>query len=291
MTRAAILAICLCLLAACAGKDGDVVTGYVEGETLMIGPQDAGAVASVDVKEGDSVAAGALLFSMDKARAELAWKQAEATAAAAKARAADAGSLDQRVAEAAAQFENARKSYERTKKLVRTHVAPGARLDADRAAFESARARLEGARADRDGAESDLAAASAAAALAKRRLDDLSVTAPKAGTIEEIYRRPGEVIAPGEPVVALLPPENMKIRFYAPEEKLSSLKIGAMVDMSCDGCAPRKARISFIAASPQFTPPVIYNLKERKKLVFLIEARPADPSGLHPGLPVDVKLP
>jgi HlyD family secretion protein len=94
-------------------------------------------------------------------------------------------------------------------------------------------------------------------------------------------------------VVSLLPPQNIKLRFFLPEEKLGTVKAGQAVSVSCDGCgAPIPARISYIATGPEYTPPILYSKDSRAKLVFLIEARPspADAERLHPGQPVDVRL-
>jgi HlyD family secretion protein len=277
-------------LVGCSGG-GDVLTGYVEAETLYMSPQDGGMIGEILVKEGDAVAAGTVLFKMDEARARFAAEQAQAAADAVRSRVSNAGALDQAVAEAEAAYELAAKNLSRSQILLSQAVVSRERVDNDRAAADAAKARLEGARAERAAASEDWAAAEAAAGLAKWRLGDLSVKAPAAGTIERIYRRPGEVIAAGEPVLALLPPENLKLRFYAPEPQLSSLKVGSDVSYSCHGCAEGLvARISFIATEPQFTPPVIYSLDERDKLVFLVEARPAKPEAVRPGLPVDVRL-
>jgi HlyD family secretion protein len=106
-----------------------------------------------------------------------------------------------------------------------------------------------------------------------------------------VYFRPGETVPPGRPVIALLPPSNLKIRFYAPETELAAIKIGDAVTVTCDACASGLvAKVSFIARSAEYTPPVIYSLEERAKLVFLIEARPDEPEKLRVGQPVSVTL-
>ena len=111
-------------------------------------------------------------------------------------------------------------------------------------------------------------------------------------TVEQIYYRPGETVPAGRPVVALLPPSNLKFRFFAPQGVLPELKIGETVGVSCDGCEKGlAAKVSFIARSAEFTPPVIYSLEERAKLVFLIEARPEQPEKFRVGQPVTVTLP
>jgi len=97
-------------------------------------------------------------------------------------------------------------------------------------------------------------------------------------------------VAAGAPVVSILPPANVKIRFYVPEPALATLQHGAPVTIRCDGCADAiPARITFIAPQAEYTPPGIYSRENRGKLVFLLEARPDAPNpSLHPGLPVEV---
>jgi HlyD family secretion protein len=141
-------------------------------------------------------------------------------------------------------------------------------------------------------AQADAKAASDALAQAQWRLDQKTQTAPVAGLVNDTLYRPGEWVAAGAPVVSLLPPSNVKIRFYVPEPMLATLRQGAAVVARCDGCGnPVPARISFIAPQAEYTPPVIYSRENRAKLVFLVEARPESPNpALHPGLPVEVSL-
>ena len=92
--------------------------------------------------------------------------------------------------------------------------------------------------------------------------------------------------------MALLPPGNLKVRFFAPEALLPKIKYGQTMNVSCDGCAKGlTAKVTFIANSAEYTPPVIYSREERAKLVFLIEARPAHPDKFRVGQPVTVTLP
>jgi HlyD family secretion protein len=123
------------------------------------------------------------------------------------------------------------------------------------------------------------------------RLTRRSVFSAVGGTVQQVYFRPGEMVPAGRPVLSLLPPGNIKIRFFVPEAVLPSIAYGDEIDVACDGCAHGlTARVSFIAKQSEFTPPVIYSLEERAKLVFLIEALPEKPSELRVGQPVDVTL-
>lgn len=140
-------------------------------------------------------------------------------------------------------------------------------------------------------AESALQQAEARLNAAKTRLARRQASSPVAGTIEEIYFRPGETVPAGRPVVSVLPPANVKVRFYVSQQRLPSLKPGDPVTVQCDGCDKDiTAKISFIARSAEYTPPVIYSLEERSKLVFLVEARPDNPDKLRAGQPVTVTL-
>lgn len=143
-----------------------------------------------------------------------------------------------------------------------------------------------------DDAEAALRQAQANRAWSETRLARRDAHSPADGTIEQVYFRVGETVSAGKPVVALLPPKNLKLRFFAPETILPQIKYGESVAVSCDGCEKGlSAKISFIARSAEYTPPVIYSLDERAKLVYLIEARPDQPEKFRVGQPVTVTLP
>ncbi|BCW89674.1 p-hydroxybenzoic acid efflux pump subunit AaeA [Alphaproteobacteria bacterium SO-S41] len=279
-------------LAACSDPASNTIQGYGEAQYLYAASQDGGPIAEVLVKEGDSVAAGAILVRTDPVRAKFALDAAQATADAARARTDDGGALAEAVRQAEAQAALAAQNLARTEDLVRRGNAAKSQLDTDRAALKAANAAVAQARAERDAALRDLGTAEANAALARQKLGDTEIKAPAAGTIQRIYRRAGEIVAGGAPILALLPPANMKIRFFIPEGDLTRFPVGATVTLACDGCASGlTAKVTFVAADPQFTPPVIYSLSERGKLVFLAEAQPTDASAIRPGLPVDIALP
>ncbi|MGH6920001.1 MAG: HlyD family secretion protein, partial [Geminicoccaceae bacterium] len=128
-------------------------------------------------------------------------------------------------------------------------------------------------------------------AQAEWRLDELAQAAPQAGLVVDTLYRPGEWVAAGAPVVSLLPPENVKVRFFVPEPRLGAIAVGDEVEVRCDACPPDlAAEISFIAPEAEYTPPVIYSREMRAKLVYLVEAKPRQPDALRPGQPVDVIL-
>jgi len=127
---------------------------------------------------------------------------------------------------------------------------------------------------------------------AEKNLDKRQVFAPAGGTIEEVYFRPGEVVNAGQAVVALLPPGNLKVRFFVQEAVRADSSIDQTISVACDGCKGElTAKISFIARDAEFTPPVIFSREQRQKLVYLVEARPAGATAkLTAGQPVTVSL-
>ena len=166
---------------------------------------------------------------------------------------------------------NAQQSFDRAKELLKSAAGTQKTYDDAEAALRQAKANLD---------------------WSQTRLTRRNAYSPGEGTIEQIYYRPGETVPAGRPVVALLPPGNLKIRFFAPQAALPQIKYGNIVGVSCDGCDKGlTAKVSFIARSAEFTPPVIYSLEERAKLVFLIEARPEQPDKFRVGQPVTVTLP
>jgi HlyD family secretion protein len=159
----------------------------------------------------------------------------------------------------------------------------------DRAA--SLRGTGAGTQATLDSAVSALRVAEAHVVTSETRLARRNGYAPVAGTIQQIYFREGEMVPAQRPVLSIMPPGNMKLRFFVPEAELPKLAIGDVVRVTCDNCgADLTAKIYFIATTAEYTPPVIYSLDERNKLVYLIQARPARPDALRVGQPISVYL-
>lgn len=249
MKRAALVACVLALGVAMLGLGGcdqaaKPYQGWIEANLIFVGPDEAGRVQTLSVREGDHVDAGQPLMTIDDdlQRADL--NMTEATLA------------------------NAQQTFQRALQLVKTGAGTQKDFDAAQAALREADARV---------------------VTSKTRLARRKLASPVTGTVEQVYFRPGEMVAAGKPVLAVLPPGNMKVRFFVPEPELAKIAYGDIVDVHCDACGKDiQARVSFIARSAEFTPPVIYSLEERNKLVYLIQARPAKPDALRVGQPISV---
>lgn len=301
------------LLSGCGPSDKTTYQGYTEGEYVRVAPLAGGIIAAIPVQRGDKVADGALLFQLDQTAEIAAHDQATAQLAQAQAQLDDlskglrTSELDQikaARASAAANAVKAKADLTRASQLFADgHIAKSS-LDAAKAnsetaagALREAEARLTtgrmAARSDQiAGAAAAIKAAQAALAQADWRLAQREGYAPNGGVIEDVFYRVGEMATPGAPVVSLLPPANIKLRFFIPEGELGRVHIGDKVALTCDDCAENlTGTIRFIATQAEFTPPVIYSENTKSKLVYMAEAVPdATPEVFHPGQPVNVTL-
>ncbi|KAF0812260.1 Multidrug resistance protein MdtN [Andreprevotia sp. IGB-42] len=304
--------VCSVLLAACGKAPDTHVQGYVEGEFVYMGSSQAGRLTTLNVARGQQLAAGAALFALDTDNEAAAQRQAQGELAAAQAQLADL-QTGQRVPEldvARAQLAEAQidarvaaSQLQRDELQMPAGGLSAALLDQSRARAAAAAARvrqlrsalvvaeLPGRPAQLRAQAAQVAAASAALAQADWKLQQKTVTAPAAALVTDTLYRQGEWVAAGNPIVRLLPPQNVKVRFFVPETQLGRWRNGQPVRLHCDGCSNDiAATVSFIATEAEFTPPVIYSEENRSKLVFMLEAHPAlaDAGKLHPGQPVEV---
>lgn len=314
MNRAA-LPIALAFALCACGRQGPVpLQGYIEGEYVRVAAPFAGTLVKVDVERGREVEAGAPLFALEAENEDAARREAGESLKRAQAQLEDLrkGKRPTELDAARAQLAQAdaaallsAKEYARQLDLVSKGFVSQSAADSAKAARDRDHNRVvelrndlatatAGARPDEiRAAEAQAAAARESLAQADWKLKQKTVAASVSGTVTDTLFVRGEWVPAGAPVIAMLPPANVKVRFFVPEPRLGSVKVGERVTLACDGCAaPIDASISFIAPQAEYTPPVIYSKDNRAKLVFLVEARPAasDAVKLHPGQPVDVTL-
>jgi HlyD family secretion protein len=308
--------ICIPLLwvSGCAPQPAAVYQGYVEGEYVYVASAGSGELQTLFVSRGDAVQAGEELFELDPEPERAALREAEQRVAQAEARLADltkglrpseVAALEARLTGARANAEFTEIEAQRLSRLKQDNVISQEEMDRVQTQLDSAEATVARLRADletaRLGARSDeirvAEAESAAAAAARDRArwfaEQKRVSAPAQGVIEDTLYRVGERVAPRQPVVVLLPPENIKVRFFVPESERSSMIVGTPVWVNYDGAAdPVSAKVSFLSTEAEFTPPVIYSRENRAKLVYMVEAvfDAVSTQDLRPGQPVDVRL-
>jgi len=312
------LALCclaILLLAGCKPKPNGSWQGYIEGEYVYVSAPLGGTLTTLNVKRGDAVKSNQPLFTLESAAETAAQQEAEQKLAQAKAkrdnllkgrRPTEIAALEARLAQNKVATALAERELGRLTTLQKSNsgAISQEQLDQSRSKFENYQAEAKlieadiataklGAREDEiKSAELEITMLEATLAKVSWSVNQKQQASPVEGAVHDTLYRPGEFVSAGSPIVSLLPPQNIKVRFFVPQDKLPALKTGTQVQVTLDGTDKvYAATVSYIATQAEFTPPVIYSQQTRSKLVFMIEAQfnPADSATLHPGQPVDVR--
>jgi HlyD family secretion protein len=309
----ALVALALAAAAAsCTRPASGRCQGYVEGEFVYVASPLAGELVTLDVQRGARVKPGDLLFSLECGSETAARDFEERRLAQARAtledekkgrRPSEIESLEAQLGQAKAALVLSEQELARQEKLVqsnatalteRDHAKSARDQDADRVAELEANLKTAklGSREDQiAAAEAEVKSREAALAKAEWDLAQKRQTATQAALVFDTLFREGEWVAAGRPVVALLPPPNLKVRAFVPQAVVATLHPGDRALVHVDGGAgPFPGRVSFISPQVEFTPPVIFSQESRGKLVFMVELRFDDATAtkLNPGQPVDV---
>ena len=259
--RIAFLILSAFLLTGCNSTEELTVSGYVEGEFVMIAPTSSGLLSSLSVRRGQDVLVGDKLFSLDLTELSAQKKIVSAE-----------------ISRLNSEINNSRAEYNRALSLNETGVASKAKLD-------DAATKLHGLVDTLNKAEQNLVQIT-------KQLHDAMPLSPVDAIVQDVFYEVGEYVVQGKPVINLLPYKNIKIRFFVSQKHVAALMLQQPITVRCDGCLkPIAAKISYISSNAEYTPPVIYSVESRDKLVFLIEAEPDEYiESLRPGLPVSVSL-
>jgi HlyD family secretion protein len=266
------LLLSLLVLASCGRKPDDAWLGYAEGDEALISAPQPGWITSLKVKRGTVIHRGDLLFVLDDTREAAGRDQALATLTQAKAG----------LAQEQSNLAYTRIELTRQDRLAQQRAGTPTERDLARNNYAQSQARVRQLRAQ-------IAQMEAALGSASYTLSQREVVAQTEGPVQDINFREGEYVPASTPVLSVLPPANIFVRFFVPEHQFSRAHLGQKVRITCDGCKPMEATITFIAARQEFTPPVIFSTESREKLVFKLEARARGGLKLHPGQPVEVR--
>jgi len=302
------------ILAGCSHPPANTYQGYIEGKFVYVASPQSGRLDHLAVARGETVAVKQPLFAFDREPETSAVRNAQRLLESSQSRLADLETGKRppevevtraQLMQALAQKKQADQILESDKKqyqaggiaqtdLITTEEAADAsaarvrELEAD-LAVDALPAREQQIKAQRNQVAADRASLSET----EWRLDQKKIASPRQGLVFDTLYREGEWVEAGNPVVQLLPPENMEVRFFVPETVVGKLKVGESVEVQCDGCsAAVQAAITFISPQCEYTPPVIYSNENRSKLVFMVIAKPPEQKAalLHPGQPVEVTV-
>ena len=301
------------LLTACTDAEPRVF-GTVERDRLTLAAPVGEIIASVNVREGQTVRAGEVLLTLDSHAARLYVDQRQAEFAEARAKLAElvAGARKEDVAqaqallaEAQAKLQETQQGFIRSERLFNSQMQTQADLDGARAARDTARAKqaqaqqqlntlTNGTRSERlDQGRAVVAGAAARLALAQKAMMDLSLVATQDAVVDVLPWQVGDRVAAGTQLISLLAIEQPYVRVYLPATWLSRVKLGSPVKIHLDGQAmPLDGVVRHIRSQPAYTPFYALNERDRARLMYLTDiSLPAQAQDLPSGLALEVSLP
>lgn len=289
-----------------------LATGYVEGEYIQLAPVEIAQIETLAVRRGETVRPGQVLVALERSDAEIAVAQSEAELAQAQSQLQNisSGARVEEIAVIEAALNSAQAKSEESARELKRQADLLARGSTPRAVFEVAQTENRIAKAQVSELQANLVVARlparehairaaraavdrarAAERSARWRLSKRELISDVDGIVVDVIRHAGEIAGPQAPVLLVLPQGAVKLRLFLPEASVAGVGIGSRLTVECDACATGLvAEISYISDGPEFTPPVIYSLQNRQKLVYLIEARMVEGGDLKPGQIVSVDL-
>ncbi len=290
-------------------------SGTVEATEAALGFQAAGRIQAIRVNEGERVKAGDTIAVLDRTELDARQAQARAQVNAAEAGLSELerGARSEELAQAreadsaaAVRLTDAQRDLKRAQLLLSGGAASQEAYDKSRLAADVARSVREQAalqlRLVQTGPRVERIAAQRAAVASTRallsqvnaQLNNAVVIAPFDGVVTVRQRQPGEIVAPGAPVVTLSNFGDRWVRIYIAETRLGTVKLGEAATIRTDTYRDRtyEGAVSFIASEAEFTPRNVQTTEERVKLVFAVKVRITGDTALalKPGMPADVTL-
>ncbi len=235
------------MLAGCSHQPANTYQGYIEGKFVYVASPQSGRLDHLAVARGETVAVKQPLFAFDREPEASAVHNAQRLLLSSQSRLADLDTGKRppeievtraQLTQALAQKKQADQILESDKKQYQAGgIAQTDLIIAEEAADANA-ARVRELEADLavdalpareqqiKAQQNQVAADRASLSEAEWRLGQKDIDSPRQGLVFDTLYREGEWVGAGNPVVQILPPENMEIRFFVPETMVGKLKVG-----------------------------------------------------------------
>lgn len=302
------------LLAACSPAPPTAL-GTLEWDRISVPAPAAEVIATVEVREGQAVKAGALLMQLDPLRGDAQYAAAEAETRRSQAQLDEllAGPRREQIEQARAQLAALRAQadesaayYRRVQPLARQRLIAAADLDRARAAAANAAASAHAAeqawlelqrgnrREDIVQGEAARGAAQAQQAVQAVNLQKLQVRAPRDGVVDALPYRQGDQAPVGAPLAVMLVGPHPYARVYLPQPLRLQVRVGQAAQVQLEGGSTvLKGHVRAIRSEPSFTPYYALTGDDVARLSYLAEIEiddSADRQALPAGMPVQVRF-
>lgn len=212
-----------------------VLTGVVTTDTVIVAPEIQGCLQRLYVQQGDFVTNGQLLAQIQPEQ----WQADTAYYASSQQQ----STAD--LAQAQADLENARLSFERIQNLYSNHVESAQANDAARAAYESARARVESV-------TKQIEAIAAQKQKAQVYLNYTQIISPTNGIVDTRGALQGEFVNPGQVVVTLINPDDLWVRADIEETYIEHIHLGDQMNVRLPSGASRPGIVFYRGADADY---------------------------------------
>jgi HlyD family secretion protein len=252
-----------------------IVQGQIEATEVDVSAKIPGRLDTVTVREGDVVAKGDVIATLDspEIQAKLAQATAARRAASAQRDKAVHGARQEDIRAAEATWmrakgaaELAEKTFRRIERLAKDGVVPAQRRDEAETGWKTSRDAEAAARSMYDMAlngarDEDKTAASAMVDVASGTIAEVMaferetrVAAPAAGEVFKRNLQPGEMVAAGLPIVTLIDLSDMWATFFIREDQLAELGMGTRIRLAIPALGNREENftVSYLAPAADF---------------------------------------
>lgn len=274
--------------------------GRIEATEVNISALMAGRIAKILVEEGEFVELGQTLVQMDIVqltaqqrqaeaqlrRAQIAIETAQSRVRQAQAeRGAALAVVRQREAALVAAEQHRSRSDELIKQSAISRqvqddnlavaLQAEAALGAAQASVAATEAGIGAAKAQVVDAQAAVVAAQAAIDVVTSSINDSTLQSPRAGRVQYLVAREGEVVPAGGRVLSLVDLGDVYMTFFLPTSQAGRIALGTEVRLVLDAAPDYAipATISYVADVAQFTPKTVETAQEREKLMFRVRAR------------------
>jgi multidrug resistance efflux pump len=276
-----------------------VLSGSIEARDVEVGSLVGGRVARVLVEEGAAVKAGQAIVELEPDLIDLQIQQQQSRVAQAKAALAKTlrGPRAEEIARARASAQNAERERTRQWNLKEKGIVGQEAYDAAATQATTTAQMLQ--ELERGSRPEDIEAAKAALAAEERQLGYLErqrqesvVHAPADGVIESLDLRPGDIVAPNQPVAKMLEPSQLWVRVYVPEPQLGRVRVGQRAALRVDTFPKREfpGKVVEIRTQSEYTPRNVQTLDQRMDQVFGVKVAIDPAPELRPGMAATVRL-
>lgn len=324
MKHLALLFISTVLCFACGNKsDEHAATGIFEAREVIISAEASGVLQKFNVTEGQTLAAGQEVGSIDCTQLGLQKDQVSASERALDLRQTESGPqtriLQEQIAlqqsQIAAQREQLRVAQveqARLQKLVSAKAAPAKQLDDVNGQIAVLDKQIAAALVQVKVLQQQIQSQDQSVAIANRgvlsekqpldvrkaQLDDqirrCKIVNPLRGTVLSKYAEAFEMAAPGKPLYKIANLDTLTLRAYVMGDQLPQIKIGqAVAVLVSQGDGPAKSYsgvLNWVSDKAEFTPKTIQTRDERANLVYAVKIATPNDGFLKIGMYADVSF-